>query len=52
MNAPVMFDYLITKEEIPLLIGVFVTPGVLKVADTNRLDRFNRSLECDGLGPD
>jgi sugar lactone lactonase YvrE/enterochelin esterase-like enzyme len=51
-KAPVVFDNLIAKKEIPLLIGVFITPGVVKAADTNALDRFNRSLEYDGLGPD
>jgi sugar lactone lactonase YvrE/enterochelin esterase-like enzyme len=51
-NAPVVFDNLIAKKEIPVLIGVFIKPGVVKAADTNALDRFNRSLEYDGLGPD
>jgi sugar lactone lactonase YvrE/enterochelin esterase-like enzyme len=51
-NAPVVFDNLIAKKEIPVLIGVFIKPGVVKAADINALDRFNRSLEYDGLGPD
>ena len=51
-DAPVVFDNLIAKKEIPVLIGVFIKPGVLKAANTNALDRFNRSLEYDGLGPD
>lgn len=50
-NAPVVFDNLIAKGEIPVLIGVFVTPGIVKTADgTKALDRFNRSFEYDGLG--
>jgi len=50
-NAPVVFDNLIAKGEIPVLIGVFVAPGVVKAADGARaLDRFNRSFEYDGLG--
>jgi sugar lactone lactonase YvrE/predicted esterase len=35
----------------PVLIGVFVMPGVVKSADAEAaLDRFNRSYEYDGLG--
>jgi gluconolactonase len=51
-NAPAVFDNLIAKKEIPVLIGVFIRPGVVKAGDTNALDRFNRSLEYDGVGPD
>ena len=51
-NAPVVFDNLIAKKEIPVLIGVFIKPGVVKASTPNALDRFNRSLEYDGLGPD
>jgi sugar lactone lactonase YvrE len=50
-NAPVVFDNLIARHEMPITIGVFVTPGVLRGRDTNVLDRFNRSFEYDGLGP-
>lgn len=50
-NAPTVFDNLIYKKEMPVTIGVFVTPGVVKSTDTNAaLDRFNRSYEYDGLG--
>lgn len=52
-NAPVVFDNLIAKGEIPVQIGVFIRPGVVKALDGDKaLDRFNRSLEYDGLGPD
>ncbi len=51
-NAPTVFDNLIAKNEMPVTIGVFVTPGVVKAANENALPRFNRSLEYDGLGPD
>ena len=51
LNAPVVFDNLIAKKEMPVTIGVFVRPGVVFAADTNAaLDRFNRSYEYDGLG--
>ncbi len=50
-NAPVVFDNLIARGELPVIIGVFVTPGVVKAADPEHaLDRFNRSVEYDGLG--
>ena len=51
-NAPVVFDNLIAKKEIPVLIGVFIKPGVMKAINPSALDRFNRSLEYDGLGSD
>ena len=49
-SAPVVFDNLIHKKEIPALIGVFVMHGRVKPRSTNALDRFNRSYEYDGLG--
>ncbi|HKE58486.1 MAG TPA: SMP-30/gluconolactonase/LRE family protein [Pyrinomonadaceae bacterium] len=50
-EAPTVFDNLIQKKELPVMIGVFVAPGVVKTADSNAaLDRFNRSFEYDGLG--
>jgi gluconolactonase len=52
-NAPVVFDNLIHKAEMPVTIGVFVVPGRVKaLVEAATLDRFNRSLEYDGLGPD
>jgi sugar lactone lactonase YvrE/enterochelin esterase-like enzyme len=48
--ATTVFDNLIAKKEMPVTIGVFVTPGVLKAADPEKaLDRFNRCVEYDGL---
>ncbi|HEY1763802.1 MAG TPA: SMP-30/gluconolactonase/LRE family protein [Opitutaceae bacterium] len=50
-NAPVVFDNLIAKHELPVIVGVFVTPGVVLANDPSKaLDRFNRSFEYDGLG--
>jgi gluconolactonase len=49
-NAPEVFNNLIAKKEMPVTIGVFITPGILKATSTNSLDRFNRSYEYDGLG--
>ena len=50
-RAPTVFDNLMHKKEMPVTIGVFVTPG--KVKSTNgdeALERLNRSFEYDGLG--
>src|SRR3989442_772199 len=49
-NAPVVFDNLIHKKEIPPLIGIFIMHGRVKALSVNALDRFNRSYEYDGLG--
>jgi gluconolactonase len=49
-NAPAVFDELIAKNEMPVTIGVFVTPGRVKATSDKTLDRFNRSFEYDGLG--
>ena len=50
-NAPTVFDNLIFRKEMPVTIGIFITPGVVKSSDPNSaLNRFNRSLEYDGLG--
>jgi len=50
-KAPTVFDNLIYKKEMPVTIGVFVTPGRVLAADTaTSLHRFNRSFEYDGLG--
>src|SRR4051812_4303623 len=48
-NAPTVFDELIHKKQIPVVIGVFVTPGRVKTLSAGALDRFNRSYEYDGL---
>ena len=49
-KAPTVFDNLIYKKEMPVTIGVFVNPGiVLSDSGHNALNRFNRSLEYDGL---
>src|SRR5439155_16939923 len=50
-STPVVFDNLIHKKAIPPLIRIFVMHGRVKSLSTNGLDRFNRSYEYDGLGP-
>ncbi len=50
-NAPTVFDNLIARGELPVIVGVFVRPGILKAPNAETaLDRFNRSYEYDGLG--
>jgi len=49
-NAPVVFDNLIARGDVPVIIGVFVRPGVVKAPHAGAQDRFNRSFEYDGLG--
>lgn len=50
-KAPTVFDNLIHAKEMPITIGVFVTPGrVMADSGSNAQNRFNRSFEYDGLG--
>jgi len=51
-QAPVVFDNLIARKEIPPLAGIFVKPGVVPAAHENALPRFNRSLEYDSITQD
>ena len=51
-NAPVVFDNLIARGEMPVTVGVFVMHGKVPPPNDSALPRFNRSLEYDGLGPD
>lgn len=49
-KAPTVFDNLIAKNEMPVTIGVFITPGKVLTQNKEALERFNRSFEYDGLG--
>jgi gluconolactonase len=50
-KAPTVFDNLIAKNEMPITIGVFITPGQVKAKNADEaLNRMNRSFEYDGLG--
>lgn len=51
-NAPVVFDNLIHKQQIPPLVGVFVMHGRVKAASSEALDRMNRSYEYDAVSGD
>jgi len=50
-QAPVVFDNLIAKKDIPPLVGIFIKPGVVPAANDNALPRFNRSYEYDSVSP-
>lgn len=45
-NAPTVFDNLIASGQMPVTIGVFVNPGVVRDADGGVI-RYNRSNEFD-----
>lgn len=49
-RATVVMDNLIAKKEMPVTIGVFVNPGMVKAAEASGKDRPNRSFEYDSLG--
>ncbi len=49
-KVPTAFDNLIHKKELPPIIGVFISPGVVPSTTTNVLPRYNRSLEYDSPG--
>jgi sugar lactone lactonase YvrE/enterochelin esterase-like enzyme len=49
-KAPQVFDELIDKKEMPVTIGVFVTPGRVPAPNDRAMDRSNRSYEYDSLG--
>jgi enterochelin esterase-like enzyme len=48
-RVPVVFDNLIHKKEIPIMIGIFINPGVVPAADPKQKPRANRSFEYDTL---
>ena len=49
-RTPIVFDNLIHKGEMPVTIGIFVTPGVLPGLSADQQGRYNRSFEYDALG--
>ncbi len=48
-RVPVVFDKLIAEKAIPVVVGVFVDPGVTPGSGAEQT-RYNRSYEYDGLG--
>ena len=49
-KVPTVLDNLIHKGDVPVQIGIFITPGVVPAANRNAQGRFNRSFEYDGMG--
>jgi sugar lactone lactonase YvrE/predicted esterase len=49
VRAPVVFDNLIARHELPPMIGIFVDPGVLPVVSDQAQHRFERVFEYDSL---
>jgi len=49
-RVPIVFDNLIAKHQMPVTIGIFINPGVLKGLSPGQKDRSNRSFEYDALG--
>ena len=49
-RAPIVFDNLIHKQEMPVTIGVFLNPGHIPAAQPDQQGRSNRSFEYDSLG--
>jgi enterochelin esterase-like enzyme len=48
-RVPVVFDNLIHKKQIPLMVGVFINPGEVPATEPGRPSRRNRSFEYDTL---
>ncbi len=49
-RVPAVFDNLIARNDLPVMIAVGVNPGVFKAAAPDGKDRSNRSFEYDSLG--
>src|SRR5439155_12150654 len=49
-RAPIVFDNLIHKKEMPVTIGIFINPGEVPAAEQGQKGRSNRSFEYDSLG--
>jgi len=49
-RAPVVFDNLIAKKEMPVTVGIFISPGIVAATGEGTKDRSNRSYEYDSMG--
>jgi enterochelin esterase-like enzyme len=50
-RVPVVLDNLIHRKELPVMIGIFIDPGVVPSAAGQGQGRSNRSFEYDTLSP-
>jgi enterochelin esterase family protein len=48
-RVPIVFDNLIHKKEIPVMIGIFINPGNVPASEPGKAGRSNRSFEYDTL---
>jgi enterochelin esterase-like enzyme len=48
-RVPTVFDNLIQKKEMPITIGIFISPGKVPATGPGQKDRDNRSFEYDTL---
>ncbi len=48
-RAPVVFDNLIAKHEMPVTIGIFINPGEIPASEPGKPSAKNRSFEYDTL---
>jgi gluconolactonase len=48
-RVPIVFDNLIHKGEMPVTVGVFVSPGILPARNESQQARFYRSYEYDAV---
>lgn len=49
-RATIAFDNLIARKELPVIIGIFINPGVIPNPDVKGEPQKNRSFEYDSLG--
>lgn len=49
-RVPIVLDNLIHKGELPVMIGLFINPGVIPASGEGAHPRRNRSFEYDDLG--
>jgi sugar lactone lactonase YvrE/enterochelin esterase-like enzyme len=49
INVPNVFDNLIQRGEMPVTIGLFISPGVVPAQNEQSQPRFNRSFEYDSV---
>jgi sugar lactone lactonase YvrE/enterochelin esterase-like enzyme len=48
-RLPTVLDNMIHSGEVPVQLGVFITPGVVPAANENSEARYNRSFEYDAM---
>lgn len=49
VRVPIVFDNLITKGELPAMIGIFIDPGMLPAIGDQVQNRYERVFEYDSL---